>query len=41
MPEKNAKLIFGEETIDFAVPETVSILDMIRKIGLFIPIRYK
>jgi nickel-dependent lactate racemase len=28
MPEKDTKLIFGEETIDFRVPEMVSILDM-------------
>ena len=28
MPKKDAKLIFGEETIDFRVPETVTILEM-------------
>ena len=28
MPKKDAKLIFGEETIDFRVPETVNILEM-------------
>jgi nickel-dependent lactate racemase len=28
MPEKDAKLIFGEGTIDLSVPETVSILEM-------------
>jgi nickel-dependent lactate racemase len=30
MPEKDAKLIFGEGTIDLSVPETVSILEMKR-----------
>ena len=30
MPEKDAKLIFGEESIDLSVPETVSILEMKR-----------
>jgi nickel-dependent lactate racemase len=30
MPEKNAKLLFGEGTIDLSFPETVSILDMKR-----------
>jgi nickel-dependent lactate racemase len=30
MPEKDVQLLFGEETIDLRVPETVSILDMKR-----------
>jgi nickel-dependent lactate racemase len=30
MPEKDAKLLFGEGTIDLSLPETVSILDMKR-----------
>ena len=30
MPEKDARLLFGKETIDLSLPETVSILDMKR-----------